>query len=171
MGILTTAYADSIERLFVITRGHQTLGESIANNPNGSTTWKKNPWFDERPIASFNFDKSFEDLMKVFEYCGFRSVSAKLQVGKFVTPRNDETGFSEGWLLTPATVRTVFTNILKVNSLMLIEKWNSVRAKELKKSGLEIGSFDDLILPDIDSLKNFLAKAAIAEHYLMILQN
>ncbi len=169
MAILTTAFADSADRLFVITRGHSSLGEAIGYNSDGSKFWKKNVWFDEQPIDSFNFDKSFDDLMRLFENCGFRSVSTKLQTGKMVTPRNDETSFSEGWLINPSVVKSVAKSLEKANLESIIAKWKLVRKKIQDKEGLDIGSFDDLCLPNIENLKMFLAKSAIEQNYLVML--
>ena len=170
MGNLITVYADSMERLFVIVRGLISSNDAIGYHANGSTFWKKNPWFEKHELKSFNFDKSFDDLMKAFEYCGLRSVSTKLQTGKIVTSRNDETNFSEGWLITPSVVKSIAKSLQKCSLEILMSKWNVARKKELESSGLDIGSFDDLMLPNIESLKDFFNQSATTNDYLLFLQ-
>ncbi len=170
MGKLTTVYADSMERLFVIVRGLISSNDAISYHENGSTFWKKNPWFDELELKSFNFDKGFDDLMKTFEYCGLRSVSTKLQTGKIITSRNDETNFSEGWLITPSVVKAIAKSLQKCTLDILVSKWKAARTKELESSGLDIGSFDDLMLPNIESLKDFFNQSATENDYLLFLQ-
>ncbi len=170
MGNLTTAYADSSERLFVITRGLISSNDVISYHENGSTYWKKNPWFEKHELKSSNFDKSFDDLMKAFEYGGFRLVSTKLQTGKIVTSRNDEMNFREGWLITPSVVKSIAKSLQKCSLEFLVSKWNAARTKELESSGLDIGSFDVLMLPNIENLKDFFNQSATKNDYLLFLQ-
>lgn len=159
-----------MERLFAITRGLISSNDAISYHENGSTFWKNNPWFDELELKSFNFDKSFDDLMKAFEYGGFRSVSTKLQTGKIVTSRNDETNFSESWLITPSVVKSIAKSLQKCSLEVLVAKWKAARTKELNRSGLDIGSFDDLMLPNVEILKDFFNQSAIKNDYLLFLQ-
>lgn len=172
MGVLTTAYAADQKLLSYVARGIATLETVISTRPDGSTVWRETPWFrfdPEKPVDVFRFDKGFEDLMRVFEYVGLRGAATKFQTGKSVSPRNDETAYREGWIILPAAVKSLSAALEQKTFGELVEKWKAARTKELKKSGLDIGSLDDLRLPDFESLKSFLSKAAAEGSQILML--
>lgn len=172
MGVLTTAYAADQKLLSYIARGIATLETVISTRPDGVTVWRETPWFQfdpERPVDVFRFDKGFEDLMRVFEYVGLRGAATKFQTGKSISPRNDETAYREGWIVLPAAVKGLSSALEQKTFEELVGKWNAARTKELKKSGLDIGSLDDLVLPDFESLKGFLNKAAAEGSQILML--
>ncbi len=171
MDNLITVYADQFERLRFIVNGVSRLDEAFHFQSDSRVFWQKNHFFeDEKEVSFYVFDKGFDDLMKAFEYCGFRSVSTKLQTGKIVTPRNDETNFSEGWLITPSVVKSVTKSLQKCSLDVLMSKWETARIKELENSGLDIGNFDDLMLPNIENLKDFFNQSATKNDYLLFLK-
>ncbi len=172
MGVLTTAYAADQKLLYYIARGLMTLDRAFSTRPDGVTVWRETPWFrfdPDKPVDVFRFDKGFEDLMRVFEYVGLRGAATKFQTGKSVSPRNDETGFREGWIILPAAVKGLSKTLEKKTFEELVAKWAAARKKELKASGLDIGSLDDLILPNFESLKGFLNKAAAEGSQILML--
>jgi hypothetical protein len=172
MGILTTAYAAPLDLLKYITRGHLTLDMAFMRTASGALVWKKTVFFnfdEEKRVDHFIFDKGFEDLMRAFDYCGFRSVSTKLQTGNNIARRNDETGFNEGWVITPSAVKSASKSLEKASLEGLYKKWAAARKKQ-QAEGYDIGSLDDLRLPHIEALKSFLKKAADEGSYMIIVQ-
>ncbi len=172
MGNLTTAYSIPVELFNYLARGCLTTEQAFQFKPDGSVVWRNTVFFtfdEEKPVDVFRFDKAFEDVMRAFEVCGFRSAATRLQTGKYISSRNDETGFREGWTVLPSAVKAAAASLEKLPDGGLPKKWEAARKKQLKESGLDIRSFDDLLIPDVEHLKMFLAKAAAEGNKLAIL--
>lgn len=156
MGVLTNLYSVPSPLMKKVLADNEKLGFVFGDEEADDDSWK---------VASYDFDKWFEDAMGVYAKSGYETIRAAFD---FEDPADDEPeyGSYDIRVATPATVKKIAQELANATFSELKTKGLAAGATDYYGKTIREDEYEGLV-GDVDRLKAFFATAAAEGHFVI----